>query len=111
LNLLADNPRVFTLRRPSLLEEKKITHIVSVLRNFAPTKKDPRTLIDPKIPGTVITPQEEDGSKGFKDWDKYEHLCIEVDDVEDENLLVHFEESGAWIEKALKEGGGVLVHW
>jgi len=58
----------------------------------------------------VIIPQEDSSSRGFKDWDKYDHLCIDVDDVEDENLLVHFEESGAWIEKALNEGGGVLVH-
>lgn len=54
--------------------------------------------------------------KDFEDWDKYEHLNIDVDDVEDENLLGEFERSGSWIEKALKEGkngkkGGVLVHW
>lgn len=54
--------------------------------------------------------------KDFEDWDKYEHLNIDVDDVEDENLLGEFERSGSWIEKGLKEGrngkgGGVLVHW
>ena len=54
--------------------------------------------------------------KDFEDWDKYEHLNIDVDDVEDENLLGEFEKSGSWIEWALKEGrdgkkGVVLVHW
>lgn len=54
--------------------------------------------------------------KDFEDWDKYEHLNIDVDDVEDENLLGEFERSGSWIENGLKEGkdgkkGGVLVHW
>lgn len=71
------------------MESTGITHIVSVLRyDF----------------------------KEFEDWQKYEHLSIEVDDVEDENLLVEFEKSGSFIEKALKEGkngkkGSVLVHW
>jgi hypothetical protein len=54
--------------------------------------------------------------RDFEDWDKYEHLSIDVDDVEDENLLGEFERSGSWIEKGLREGkngkkGGVLVHW
>lgn len=54
--------------------------------------------------------------KSFEDWDKYEHLSIEVDDIDDENLLGEFERSGAWIEKALMEGGNgnkgkVLIHW
>jgi len=54
--------------------------------------------------------------RSFEDWDKYEHLSIEVDDINDENLLGEFERSGAWIEKGLNEGkdgkkGAVLVHW
>ena len=54
--------------------------------------------------------------KDFEDWETYEHLNIDVDDVEDENLLAYFERSGSWIAKALKEGkngkkGAVLVHW
>lgn len=54
--------------------------------------------------------------KDFEDWEKYEHLNIEVDDVEDENLLGEFENTGKWIEEGLKSGkdgkkGGVLVHW
>jgi dual specificity phosphatase 12 len=54
--------------------------------------------------------------QSITDWDKYEHLGIEVDDVEDENLLGEFERTGKWIETALREGkygrkGKVLVHW
>ncbi|CZR59603.1 probable YVH1-protein tyrosine phosphatase [Phialocephala subalpina] len=79
---------IFTLRRRAALENTGITHIVSVLRyDF----------------------------KDFEDWQKYDHLNIEVDDVEDENLLGEFENSGKFIEEALKSGrdgkvGGVLVH-
>ncbi len=81
--------RIFTLRRKTALENTGITHIVSVLKyDF----------------------------KDFEDWEKYEHLNIEVDDVEDENLLGEFERTGKWIEEGLKNGkdgkkGGVLVHW
>jgi len=81
--------RIFTLRRKSTLEKTGITHIVSVLKyDF----------------------------KDFEDWEKYDHLNIEVDDVEDENLLGEFEKTGKWIEEGLKNGkdgkkGGVLVHW
>ncbi|KAH6674578.1 hypothetical protein B0J14DRAFT_562686 [Halenospora varia] len=81
---------LFTLRRRNALSTTGITHIVSVLKyDF----------------------------KEFEDWEKYEHLSIEVDDVEDENLLGEFERSGKWIENALKnggkegKGGKVLVHW
>ncbi|KAG0645931.1 Tyrosine-phosphatase yvh1 [Hyphodiscus hymeniophilus] len=79
---------IFTLRRKNILETTGITHIVSVLKyDF----------------------------KDFEDWDKYEHLNIDVDDVDDENLLGEFERSGSWIENGLKEGrngkkGAVLVH-
>ena len=55
--------------------------------------------------------------KSFEDWEDYEHLGIEVDDIDDENLLGEFERSGSWIEEALKGPGkdgkkaGVLIHW
>jgi dual specificity phosphatase 12 len=81
--------RIFTLRRKSTLEKTGITHIVSVLKyDF----------------------------KDFEDWEKYDHLNIEVDDVDDENLLGEFEKTGKWVEEGLKNGkdgkkGGVLVHW
>lgn len=79
---------IFTLRRKSALEKTGITHIVSVLKyDF----------------------------KDFEDWDKYEHLSIEVDDVDDENLLGEFERTGKFIEEGLSEKdgkkGGILVHW
>jgi len=81
--------RIFTLRRKATLEKTGITHIVSVLKY---------------------------AFKDFEDWEKYEHLNIEVDDVEDENLLGEFENTGKWIEEGLKNGkdgkkGSVLVHW
>ena len=47
----------------------------------------------------------------MKDWERYQHLNIPVDDVEDENLLGEFERTGRWIEEALQGGGGVFVHW
>lgn len=81
--------RIFTLRRRAALENTGITHIVSVLKyDF----------------------------KDFEDWEKYGHLSIEIDDVEDENLLGEFERAGIFIEEALKSEKdgkkcGVLVHW
>jgi dual specificity phosphatase 12 len=41
----------------------------------------------------------------------YEHLVIEVDDMEDENLLEHFPTTNKFISKALKDGGAVFIHW
>ncbi|KAL2073205.1 hypothetical protein VTL71DRAFT_10529 [Oculimacula yallundae] len=79
---------IFTLRRSGALERTGITHIVSVLKfDF----------------------------KAFQDWEKYEQLSIEVDDVDDENLLVEFEKTGQFIEEGLKsekdgKKGRVLVH-
>jgi len=80
---------IYALSRKTTLADAGITHVVSVLKyDF----------------------------KDFEDWEKYEHLGVEVDDVEDENLLGEFESTGSWIEKGLKEGkdgrkGSVLVHW
>jgi len=84
-----NSPRIFTLRRKSTLANTGITHIVSVLKyDF----------------------------RDFEDWEKYEHLNVEVDDVDDENLLGEFESTGSWIENGLRDGkdgkkGKVLVHW
>lgn len=46
---------------------------------------------------------------------EYQHLQIEVDDIESENLLESFERISSWIKEALKDGnngkpGVVLVH-
>jgi dual specificity phosphatase 12 len=87
--LLTRLSSIFTLRRKTTLEEAGITHVLSVLKfDFS------------KISG----------------FERYEHLGIEVDDMDDENLLREFERTGSWIEKALKEGkngkkGKVFIHW
>jgi dual specificity phosphatase 12 len=41
----------------------------------------------------------------------FQHLVIEAEDDEDENLLQHFAESNRFIEDGLERGGGVFVHW
>lgn len=41
----------------------------------------------------------------------FQHLSIDVDDVEDENLLEHFPAAVKFIQAGLDGGGGVLVHW
>lgn len=40
-----------------------------------------------------------------------EHLRIDVDDVEDENILQYFPEAVRFIQAGLDSGGSVLVHW
>lgn len=71
------------MRRKASLRESNITHVLSVLR----------------------MPLDKNLYQGF------EHLQIEVDDVEDEDLLQHFPTTNAFIQKGLENGGGVLVHW
>lgn len=44
----------------------------------------------------------------FKD---FQHMVVEVDDVEDDNLLEHFPATNKFIQDALESGGAVLVHW
>jgi dual specificity phosphatase 12 len=44
-------------------------------------------------------------------FDGFEHMAVEVDDVEDENLLEHFPETNRFIQSAFDAGGSVLVHW
>jgi dual specificity phosphatase 12 len=56
--------RIFAFRRASLLEEHHITHVLSVIKYS----------LDP--------------SRGF-DSDKYKHLSIDIDDVEEADILVH----------------------
>lgn len=75
--------RLFSLRRKEALKKAKITHVVSALS----------------------LPIDRDLFEG------YEHLVVEVNDVEDENILQHFPTSNAFIQAGLDGGGGVLVHW
>lgn len=82
---ISDYLRLHVLNQVKTLDELGVTHILSALK--------------------IST------SESKLDWSKYEHKTIEVDDVEDENLLVSFEETGAWIEKVLQDGGVVYVHW
>ena len=41
----------------------------------------------------------------------FSHLCINVDDDIDANLLPSFTTANAFIQEGLDNGGGVLVHW
>jgi dual specificity phosphatase 12 len=74
---------LFTLRRKDQLAEARVTHVLSVLR----------------------LPLEE------KLFEGYQHMVVEVDDVDDENLLQHFPATNKFIEDGLGSGGAVLVHW
>lgn len=46
-----------------------------------------------------------------KQFGGFTHKVVEVDDVDDENLLEHFEATNKFIQDGLDAGGGVLVHW
>lgn len=74
---------MFTLRRREALEQANITHVLSVLR----------TPLDQAL------------------FSPFEHMIVEVDDVDDENLLEHFPATNRFIQQGLDGGGGVLVHW
>ena len=77
---ISHSRRIFTLSRKSALARIGVTHIVSVLKyDF----------------------------KSFEDWEQYEQLSIEVDDVEDENLLGEFEQTGIEEWEGREEGGGL----
>lgn len=71
---------VFALRRPGAMEGKAITHILSMIKY------------------------------SFVDWqgfeDHYVHLSIDVDDVDDEDLLVHLPRAVRFIERGLHGGEG-----
>ena len=49
--------------------------------------------------------------KDFEDWEKYQHLNIDVNDVEDENLLGELPRAVEFITEALENSGRVLIHW
>ncbi|KAF2759685.1 phosphatases II [Pseudovirgaria hyperparasitica] len=73
---------MFSLRRKDAFQKANITHVLSVLRMGLD-----RELFDP-----------------------FHHMQIEVDDVEDENLLVHWPSTNKFIQEGLDGGGGVFVH-
>ncbi|KAF2709304.1 dual specificity protein phosphatase 12 [Pleomassaria siparia CBS 279.74] len=74
---------MFTLRRRDALQQANITHVLSVLR----------------------LPLDQNLFSPFK-----QHMVVEVDDVDDENLLEHFPATNRFIQNGLDSGGGVLVH-
>ena len=69
--------------RPKVLENKGVTHVLSVLRDL-------------------------DSSKRLK---PFKRMIINVDDDPDESLIDYFEASAQWIDDAMAEGGIVCVHW
>ena len=75
--------RLFSMRAKEALKNANITHVVSALR----------LPLDKKL------------------FEGYEHLHIEVDDVEDENMLEWFSVANDFVRGGLEGGGGVLVHW
>ncbi|KAJ5081583.1 hypothetical protein NUU61_009847 [Penicillium alfredii] len=73
---------IFCLKNKAALARANITHVLSVLR---------------------LNQTEET-------FGPYQHHCIEVDDVDDENLLEHFPAAINFIQSGLDAGGGALVH-
>ncbi|KXH61183.1 dual specificity phosphatase [Colletotrichum nymphaeae SA-01] len=76
---------IWALRRPSALKERNITHILSVLR------------FDPAGLKSETDTWENYGKS-------YKHMVIDIDDVEDEDLLVHLPKAVRFIEDALYPG-------
>ncbi|KAI9886766.1 MAG: hypothetical protein M1823_001409 [Watsoniomyces obsoletus] len=72
----------FSLSRTAVLKKANITHIVSTLR-ATPNE-------------ALLAP--------------YQHLTVEIDDMEDEDFLQHFPVTNRFIQQGLDDGGGVLVH-
>ncbi|KAL0934549.1 dual specificity [Colletotrichum truncatum] len=73
---------IWALRRPSALQERNISHILSVLR------------FDPAGLKSETDTWENYGKS-------YKHLVIDIDDVEDSDLLIHLPQAVRFIENAL----------
>ncbi|KAF3914799.1 hypothetical protein ABW20_dc0102120 [Dactylellina cionopaga] len=73
---------MFIMRRPEMLKAANITHVVSVLK----------------------------GPLDMGLFEPYKHLHIEEDDSAVDNLIQYFGTTNAFIDKAVEEGGGVLIH-
>ncbi|KAK1658288.1 hypothetical protein BDP55DRAFT_517021, partial [Colletotrichum godetiae] len=76
---------IWALRRPSALKERNITHILSMLR------------FDPAGLKSETDTWENYGQN-------YKHMVIGIDDVEDEDLLIHLPKAVRFIEDALYPG-------
>ncbi|SPO05257.1 related to YVH1 - protein tyrosine phosphatase [Cephalotrichum gorgonifer] len=79
---------LFTLRRPDKLEEMGITHIVSALNLSA-------------------AELEKDGLTAWKTVrERFRHLVVDVDDMDDEDILMHFPAAVRFIEEGLYPSQG-----
>lgn len=71
---------IFALRRPGAMEAKGVTHILSMIKY------------------------------SFVEWqgfeDHYTHLSVDIDDVEDEDIIVHLPRAVQFIERGLTGGTG-----
>lgn len=71
---------IFALRRPGAMEAKGVTHILSMIKY------------------------------SFVDWqgfeDHYVHLSVDIDDVEDEDIIVHLPRAVQFVERGLRGGTG-----
>lgn len=71
---------IFALRRPGAMQAKGVTHILSMIKY------------------------------SFVDWqgfeDHYVHLSVDIDDVEDEDIIVHLPRAVRFVERGLSGGTG-----
>lgn len=92
------NPNISRLFSPYQIEARTKAHITHVLSALRP----PLPQDEHHHPDRVST---SDPFQGL------EHLFIEIDDLEEEDVIQHFPASNAFIQEGLDGGGGVLVHW
>jgi len=83
--------RIWALRRPKALDERRITHILSVV-NFRPDEI--------KSDGGVRS-KEGTASTWEQYGKKYKHMIIDIDDMDDEDILVHLPKAVRFIEEGL----------
>lgn len=71
---------IFALRRPGAMEAKGVTHILSMIKY------------------------------SFVEWqefeDRYVHLSVDIDDVDDEDIVVHLPRAVRFVERGLRGGTG-----
>lgn len=71
---------IFALRRPGAMEAKGVTHILSMIKY---------SLVD---------------LRGFEE--RYVHMSVDIDDVDDEDIMVHLPRAVKFIDRGLSGGGG-----